>query len=148
MRVKQNTIMIANIPTYVCISLNITFTNQCFCNATRICTIMYNKKPLVFLTNFNTNCESTQPSTRQTTTTPQSSRSRGAQTTYFRPSRHPDRAIDLSCRAVRVLGAGLGFPVGDLRFSPRTSDSIRRVQTKTNIEVMSWLCPCWIIPRR
>ena len=27
-----------------------------------------------------------------------------------------------AARAVRVLGAGLGFPVGDLRFSPPTSD--------------------------
>ena len=38
-----------------------------------------------------------------------------------------DRAIDLSCRAcsAMAMGAGLGFPVGDLilRFPPPTSDS-------------------------
>ena len=58
------------------------------------------------------------------------------QTTYFRPSQHPDRAIHLSCRAVRVMGAGLGLPVGDLRFSPPTPivNNSLNLCTKTNIE--------------
>ena len=60
--------------------------------------------------------------------------------TFFRERRHEEenrpqialaseiRAIDLSCRAcgAMAMGAGLGFPVGGIRFATSSTPNLRR----------------------
>ena len=55
------------------------------------------------------------------------------QTTDVRPRYNPDRAIDLACRAVRVMGEGLDAELRTFGFHPQPQIPVH-VCTKTNIQ--------------
>ena len=74
---------------------------------------MYSKKPLVVLTDMNTNCESTHPATRDVGRKVRRAAAAAAaavvvQTAEFGLAAKRFRAIDLSCRACGACGAGAG----------------------------------------
>ena len=87
---------------------------------------MFSVKPLVFLAKMNHNSPTTRPRLGTDFCDPLGEECKPP---TFAPPTKRFRAIDLSCRAcdacgALALGAGLGFPVGDLilRFPPPTSD--------------------------